>query len=173
MGRARQAGLVIGGYVAAFGGAALAGWAYDVRVSSLPYDTSGGMYAGGQLLQELGVFLLVALLPTLYALWLLRRNAGFWNTVAAASLAFAVGGLCAVLTPLVTGSPGRSAALAVVELLALSQFLGMPLWFGAFALFAVLAPTRPARRMLVGAIGTELAIGVLAVVHWFSPRPPF
>jgi len=27
--------------------------------------------------------------------------------------------------------------------------------------------------MLVGAIGTELAIGVLAVVHWFSPRPPF
>jgi len=74
MGRARQAGLVIGGYVAAFGAAALAGGAYDVRVSSLPYDTSGGMYAGGQLLQELGVFLLVALLPTLRSALRSRRD---------------------------------------------------------------------------------------------------
>ena len=44
----------------------------------------------------------------------------------------------------------------------------MPLWAMAFALFALLAPTRQTRRKLLYALGTELVIGVFALVHWFG-----
>ena len=65
MGRFGRVGVLIGGYVLAIVAAAVAAWLYDVRVGARPYDTSGGMYAGGQMLQSLAVFLLVALAPVL------------------------------------------------------------------------------------------------------------
>src|SRR5262245_11508419 len=163
MGRLGRAGMVIAGYLAAVAAAAVAAWLYDVRATALPYDTSGGMYAAGQALQSIAVFLLVALAPTAYGLWLLRRHAGFWNGVAVASLVFAAAGLIAVLAPLFFGSAGRSIPLLLLSLLALAQLLGMPVWSGAFALFALLAPTGEARRKLIIAVGIEFAIGGLAL----------
>jgi hypothetical protein len=109
--------------------------------------------------------------PTLLALWFLRSHERFWNLVAVASLVFAVAGLLAVLTPLVTRSTGHF-ALALIGLLALAQLLGMPLWSVAFAVFAFLAPTREARRKLLFAVGIELVIGACALVHWFVPASP-
>ena len=47
---------------------AVAGWLYDVWAAAQPYDTSGGMCAGGQLLTALGALLVAALPPTLLAL---------------------------------------------------------------------------------------------------------
>ena len=172
MSRWAKVGLVIAGYVAAIVAGVVAGWLYDVRVSALPYDTSGGMYAGGQILQSLAAFLGVSLVPTLLALWFMRRNKGFWNAVAVASLAFAGVGLLAVLTPLAVHSGTTHTALMFVELLGLSQLLGVPLWFVVFALFALIAPFQDVRRKLVIAAGIEVAIGVCALVHWFVPRPP-
>src|SRR3989442_11904889 len=52
------------------------------------------------------------------------------------------------------------------------QLFGVPLWSVAFVLFAFLAPSREARRMLVTAVAIELVIGACALVHWFSPAPP-
>src|SRR5678815_4601497 len=100
MTRGSKCGWVIGGYAAAVVAAMVAAWLYDVRAAALPYDTSGGMYAGGQMLQSLGAFLVVALVPTLLGLWFLRGHERFWNAVAVASLAFAVIGLVAVLATL-------------------------------------------------------------------------
>ncbi len=172
MGRAAQVGIVVVGYGAAVGAAALAAHLYNLRVAALPYDTSGGMYAGGEMMSSLGAFLAVALVPTLLALWFLRRHERFWNGVAIASLAFAAAGLLAVLMPLVIRSPGGSTAPVLVGLLALAQLLGVPLWSAAFVLFAALAPTRETRRKLLVAVGLELVIAVCALVHWFVPRPP-
>jgi hypothetical protein len=172
MNRWTKAGLVGAGYLLAFAAGGVAGHLYNVRVSALPYDTSGGMYAGGELMAALSAFLVVALLPTLLALWFLRGSAKLWQTVALAALVFAGAGLLAVLMPLVTHNLTRNPALLLFSLLGLAQLLGMPLWTAAFALFAFLAPTRSARRLLIAAISLELVIGVCAAIHWFVPRPP-
>jgi hypothetical protein len=171
MTRRAKVGVVIAGYVAAIVAGVVAAWLYNVRMAAMPYDTSGGMYAGGEMLASLAAFLVVAMVPTLLALWFLRPHERFWNTVAVVSLVFAVAGLLAVLMPLVTHGTERG-ALMLVSLLGLSQLLGMPLWFVAFAVFAILAPTRVARRNLVAAVCIELVIGACALVHWFVPRPP-
>lgn len=167
--RRTKIALVVAGYGLAVVAAVVAGWLYDLRVVGLPYDTSGGIYAGGQLLQSVGAFLAVALVPTLLGLWFLRGNERFWNAVAVVALAFAAIGLIAVLMPLAFGTSGQSIPLALLELLGLAQLLGVPLWFAAFSLFALLAPTRRARRTLTLAVMFEAVIGVCAAVHWFAP----
>jgi hypothetical protein len=165
-----RVGIVVVGYVAAVATAVVAAWLYDVRVSALPYDTSGGMYAGGQMLTSLAAFLVVALVPTALALWFLRANRMFWNAVAVVSLAFAGLGLIAVLAPLGYRTPSQNIGTMLLELLGLAQLLGVPLWIVAFVVFAFLAPHREARRVLIATIGIELVIGVCAIVHWFVPR---
>jgi hypothetical protein len=97
--RRTKIALVLGGYALAVVAAVVAGGLYDAWAARQTFDTSGGMYAGGQLLQALGAFLLVALAPTALALWFLRGNELFWNAVAVAALAFAATGLVAVLEP--------------------------------------------------------------------------
>ena len=169
MSRRTKIAVVFAGYGLAVVAAVVAGWLYDLRVTGLPYDTSGGMYAGGQLLQSLGAFLVVALVPTVLALWFLRSHERFWNAVAVASLAFAVVGLAAVLVSLTQGPSPQTLPLVLFELFGLAQLLGVPLWFAAFALFALLAPTRRARRTLALAVAFEAVIGVCAAVHWLRP----
>jgi hypothetical protein len=173
MTRAAQVGTVAAGYAAAFVAAVVAGAAYDASVALLPYDTSGGMYAGGELLTALAAFCVVALIPTLAMLWFLRTHHGWWKAIALASLAFAIVGLGAVLRPLLHRAAPTSAAAALLELTTLAQLLGAPLWAVAFASFALLAPTRGTRRMLLAAVTLELVIGVCALVHFGTLRPPF
>jgi len=162
---------VAGGYLLAFAAAWTAGWMYDVRMAAMPYDTSGGMYAFGQMLASLGVFFVAALPPTLLALWFLRRNAIFWLVVAGGSLAFALTGLAGSLLFMGARSTPTDWPSMTLELIGLAQFLGVPIWTGALVLFLLLAPTRPARRLLQGAIAVELACAVCAAIHWFAARP--
>ena len=166
-----KAGVVVGGYVAALVASGVAGWWYDRRLAAMPYDTSGGMYAGGQLLTVLAVLFAASLPPTILALWWLRRHEKFWEAVAVTSLAFAAAGLVAVLSPLVMAQDSVRGWRALVELVRISQLLGVPLWTLALGLFAFLAPFRGARRKLIVAVGIELVIGVVACVHWFGHMP--
>jgi hypothetical protein len=159
--------IVCAGYGLALVAAWAAGWAYDARVSQLPYDTSGGMYAEGQSLTGFAALFSVALPTTLLALWFLRRHQTFWQAIAVLSLGFASVGLVAVLSTLVSPGTPRYPALIALHLFGLAQLLGAPLWTVAFVLFAAIAPTRAARRLLLGAIGFELVIGVCAAIHWF------
>jgi hypothetical protein len=139
----------------------------------MPYDTSGGMYAEGETLTALPVFFLVSLVPTLLGLWFLRRHTGFWNLVAVGSLAFAAVSLAAVLVAMRLGGPTANLGLMFLSLLGLAQLLGMPLFFLAFVLFSVLAPTPLARRRLRIAVALEAVIGVCALLHWFVPAARF
>jgi hypothetical protein len=172
MSRLAKVAVVLAGYALAIAAGVVAAKIYDARVSALPYDTSGGMYAGGEMMSSLAAFLVVALVPTLLALWFLRNNHGFWNAVAILSLAFALVGLLAVLMPLVFRSADGHVSIMLLQLVGLSQLLGMPLWILSFALFAFLAPTLRARRKLLVAVGIEAVIGVCAAVHWLLPAPP-
>jgi hypothetical protein len=172
MGRGAKVGVVCAGYLLAFIAGGVAGHLYNARVSALPYDTSGGMYAAGESMSALGAFLVVALAPTSLALWFLRGNGKFWQAVALVSLGFAGAGLLAVLMPLVFHGASNNPVVLGIELFSLAHLLGMPLWTVAFVLFALLAPTRPARRLLVAAIGVELVVGLCAAIHWFVPSSP-
>lgn len=172
MSRTGKIGLVCAGYALALVAGGVAGHLYNVKVSKLPYDTSGGMYAGGELMSELAAFLVVALAPTLVALWFLRGNRRLWQAIALSSLAFAAVGLLAVLMSLVVREPFGNPVLMLLSLLGIAQLLGVPFWTAAFVLFAFVAPQGSARRMLVVAVGLELVIGVCAAIHWFLPRPP-
>jgi len=173
MGRWSKVGVVIAGYVAAVVAGVMAGWLYDARLEAMPYDTSGGMYAAGVMMASLGVFLVLSLAPTLLALWFLRPHTRFWNALAVSSIAFALAGLAAVLAPLVVRQPPQNIGLMLLSMLGLSQLLGVPLWLGAFMLFAFIAPTRQVRRKLVLAVAVEVVIGACAALHWFVPRAPF
>ena len=133
---------------------------------------SGGMYAAGEFMTGFGTFLLVALVPTLLGLWFVRGNRKLWLAVSFASLAFAIAGLVGVLVPVAIRDSPRDLAAVLLSLLGLAQLLGVPLWTAAFGLFALLAPTGLARRVMVAAIGLELVIGVVAALHWFVPRSP-
>lgn len=168
MTRTAKAGIVIGGYVAAFAASGAAGWGYDRWAASQPYDTSGGMYAGGQLITQLAVLLATSLPPTLLALWWLRRNEKFWQAMAVMSLVFAGAGLLAVLSPLVLVEDSSRGWRVILELVRISQLLGVPLWTLAMGLIAVLAPFQSARRMMTIAVAVELVIGMVACVHWFA-----
>ena len=171
MSRWAKIGIVSTGYLLAFIAGGVAAHLYNVEMSRMPFDTSGGMYAGGELLTSLGVFLVAALVPTLLGLWFLRGNKTLWQAIALASLLFAIVGLIAVLMPLVVrGEPPGS--MVLFGLVGIAQLLGVPIWTVAFVLFALLAPTRAARRMLVAAVGVELVVGVCAAIHWLMPRPP-
>lgn len=172
-GRTRKVLIVCAGYALAVLAGVAASTLYNFRVSKLPYDTSGGMYAFGDLLQTTAAFLGVALIPTALALWYLRTSWRLWHVIAVCSLGFAIAGLIAVLMPLMAGPDSRHPVVALIGLFSLTQLLGMPLWTAAFALFAAIAPTRPARRLLIAAVGLELVVGVCAAIHWFVPRPPF
>ncbi len=165
--------IVCAGYGLAIVAGCAASFMYNARMAEQPYDTSGGMYAFGELLTGLGMFLLVAAVPTFLAVWFLRQNARLWHWIAVGSFAFAVVGLLAVLMPLVVRGNPNHPALVLLSLVGLAQLLGVPLWTVAFLVFAIIAPTRPARRLLKAAVGIELVIGVCAAVHWFVPRPPF
>ena len=168
MNRMAKVGVALGGYLAAVLAGIVAAWWYDVRVSALPYDTSGGMYAGGQLLTSLAAFFVVALIPTVLGLWFIRKHEGVWNAVAIAAITFAAAGLLAVAMTM--AGPPRNGLLMLVELMGLAQLLGVPIWLGAFALFAAIAPAGRPRRHLLVAAAIEVVIGGCAIVHWFGPR---
>lgn len=167
MNRWVKAGIVLAGYALSVVAGWVASWAYDRRMAAMPYDTSGGMYAAGEAMTGLGAFLVAALVPTLLLLWFVRRNARLWQWVGALSLAFAIAGLIAAVVTMVSRGASGHPALMLTELFGLAQLLGVPLWLAGFALFALLAPTRPARRLLVTAAGVELVVAVCAAIHWF------
>ena len=163
-----KAAVVCAGYLFACLAGFVASYMYNARMSRMPYDTSGGMYAFGEAMSGFSVFLLVALIPTLLALWFLRRNTTLWLSIAIASLGFAIAGLIAVLMPMGYHESPTNLFMVFISLLALAQLLGVPFWTVAFVLFAFLAPTRQTRRLIFAAIGIELVIGVRAAIHWFG-----
>jgi hypothetical protein len=171
MNRWVRLGIVGGGYAAAGVLAFLAGWVNDRRLAALPYDTSGGMYAGGQMILQLGVFLLVALAPTALALWWLRNHRGLWTVVAAGALSFALAGLLAVMSFLVHPGTSRGLGPFVLEMLGLAQLLGAPFWALAFTLLAWLAPRGGPRRAMFAAVVVQLASCAFAALHWLTSLP--
>jgi hypothetical protein len=169
MSRFSKIGAVLGGYA----GALLVTWVVFYIYVLLRKDTgaaSGGMQAFGDSLFFVGVFCLLALIPTALALYFLRPFAKFWTGFSIASLALAATGpLAAVLMGRLHQS---HSAVVVVGFFGLLKVLGSPLFGLGFVICAVIAPSGRSRWRLVGAAVIEFAVCayaflcLLVVGHW-------
>lgn len=174
MSRLTRLSLVLGGYALAFVTSGVCVVLYDRRWTAQDNQTMGGMIAGGEMLLGFAVFCLVSLVPTGLALWFLRDSRRFWSAFTTAGLVFASTGLAAVLLPLAVGrgAMGTVPALVWVDVLAIAQMFGSPLWIGGFLLFAVLAPAPDLRRRMLVATAIEVVIAGCGLVHFLVPRSP-
>jgi hypothetical protein len=150
--------MVLSGYGLAFFASVLAVAIYDRRFTAADNQAMGGMIAGGEMIYGIGVFVLASLVPTGLALWFVRRHRPTWSAFSTVCLAFAVAGLGAVASVIVTRGATRPGIMMLVDLFGLFQTLGSPLWIGAFALFALLAPARDLRRRMLVAAAIEVVI---------------
>jgi hypothetical protein len=170
MNRWMKLGVVLGGYALAFVVSCVAVAIYDRRFTPADNQTMGGMIAGGEMMYGGAVFVLIALVPTGLALWFLRRHRPSWALLTLGCLGFALLGLTAVFITFAPPAPPTRGALALLELFAVVQMLGSPLWIAAFGLFALLAPARDLRIRMLAAIAIEIVIAGCAFVHFVATR---
>jgi len=165
MRRFRKLGLVLGGYAVAlliaYATTAVLEWLFP------PQDASGGMQAFGDSLRFLGLFGILALIPTALALYFLRSSEKFWAAFSIASLAVAATG------PVAAFMMGRPHATDLIfGFIGLMKVLGAPLLGIGFLIFAAIAPTGRSRWTLLAASGIEFAVGgyayfcLLVLGHW-------
>jgi len=169
MSRWAKWGMVLAGYALALVASTVAVAIYDRRFSPADNQAMGGMIAGGEMIYGTGVFVLASLVPTGLALWFVRRHRPTWSAFSTVCLVFAVAGLAAVVTQIATRGATRPGMIMLVDLFSLFQMLGSPLWVGAFALFALLAPERDLRRRMLVAAAIEVVIGGCALLHFMVP----
>ena len=163
-----KAGIVLAGYVLAFFASVAATAIYDRQFTPADNQSMGGMIAGGEMMYGSGMFLFLALFPTGLGLWFVRSSRPFWSVFSTVVVTFAVIGLVAVLTTLLTRGGIGSLGLQLFGLLGLAQMLSSPLWIGGFAWFAMIAPERVFRRRMALAAAIDVAIAGCAAVHFLT-----
>lgn len=155
-----KAGVVLLGYIAAF---LIAAAAFALRLlTERGPDTSGGMYAAGDMMLFLAAFAIAALAPTGAALWFLRSRRAIWTAFAIAAFVIAMSGIAAMIL-YVRGDSGAWAGLSPLRILA------APLLALAFVMSGLIAPSRAPRIALLLAASFEVAVCVWAGVLWFHP----
>lgn len=159
-----KAGIIVGGYFAAFLLALGVVSAYIEFTSGPDRESSGGMYAFGDALLFIAVFGMVSTVPTIVSLVLLRQSRRFW--IALSVLALAVAGtsvaevVASALVPLSTN---------LLVMLAFPRIFMSPFFAVAFGLAAWAAPGTKARLCLLAAAGMEAASAIYGFFHWFVP----
>ena len=164
--RARNWLWVVGGYVVAF--LAATGVVY-LREFHPPPDAmaSSGMYAFGDSILFLVVFGVVAIVPTIMALHMLRSSRVFWNVFSFALLLLAATGPLAIVAlamdrPMAPGpmapGPGLFGSL---------RLIAAPLLAPGMLVCTLPAPAGRARRILGVATTLEIATAAYFFVRMF------
>ena len=149
-------GAVLAGYAFALLAAFGACYYRELQFQQAHIDTSGGMYAWGDLIAFSAIFGPLALLPTGLALYFLRRSQKFRTVLSIVSLPLAATGLAALFSIVLVG--GRYVQHPVwrdLATLGLLRVYPAPLLFVVFIICAFIAPTRRCRRLLLSAAGIE------------------
>jgi hypothetical protein len=168
MTRLSRVGLVFAGYdmallvaIAAF---------YFLSWLRMHQDTSGGMQAFGDSLLIIGLFGILALVPTALAFYFLRSSGMFWTVLSIASLALAATG--AVAAVMMGRTLHSSWAVLFQSLSGLLIILGAPLLGFGFLIAALITPIRRSRWILVSAAAIEVTVSAYAFYclfvlgHW-------
>jgi len=145
---AGKAGIVVGGYAAAF---LLASAAVAIRLwmtaNNKDAVASSGMYAFGDSIIFIFVFGVAALVPTGLVLFFLRPVRLFWTVASIGALVFAATGIGASLLFWTTRSqPPGTSLLAQAAALSLERIIVAPLFTAAFLICAGFAPATGPRR---------------------------
>jgi len=158
--------LWLAGYVAAFALAVLALlarlWLSDTA------DASSGMAAFGDALFFLVAFAVLAAVPTVAGLYLIRGSPRFWRALAGLAALVALSGLAALalLAAVRLRLFPADTTLGLLPDLAVLRLLPAPLILFALALAGIVAPPSPARRAIWICLGVEALVGVGAVAFW-------
>lgn len=169
---AGKAGIVFGGYAAAF---LLAAGAVEVRLrmtaNNPDVQASSGMYAFGDSVVFAFVFGIAALVPTAAALYFLRPVRRFWIMSSAGALAFAATGIAASVLFWATRSqpPGHS-LLILAGVFSLERIIVAPLFVAGFLVFAGSAPaTGPRRAFALAALVRRWSRGTVVSLVGLPP----
>lgn len=151
-----KAAAVVAGYVAAGIAASIAVYLQNLG-STDPDRASGAMYAFGDLLLWLAVFVVVGLVPTGMALFFLRGNRVLWRVLSTIAAVLAAGSIAALVLVwnVHTADPpwGPWASFAVLPLLV------APLLAGIFGVAGLIAPAGKPRVALAVAAAIEAMTG--------------
>jgi len=165
-----KAGIVVGGYAAAFLFAVSVVWFYVSLTSGPDKDASSGMYACGDSLLFIAVFGIVSIIPTGLALFFLRQYRGFWLAYSVVALLVASTSLATVVITLLEAHKiALSESLNVWAMLAFPRLFLSPFIAASFGLSALVAPGAHFRWLLFGAASIEGVSSVYGFFHWFVP----
>ena len=164
-----KGGVVAGGYAAAL---LVAAAAVAVRVASTSdpvSQASSGMHAFGDLLLFVGVFGVLAVVPTGAALFFLRPYPRFWSALAALGLVVAASGLAAAVLFTVGRHAAPPSPIAEWAGLSILRILVAPLLALAFLVCAVFSPRRGPRLAFLAGTAAEAAVSAYGGLVWFVP----
>jgi len=102
MSRWMKPATVLAGYTLALLVSLVAVAIYDRHFTPEDNQAMGGMIAGGELIYGVALFLVLALAPTGLAFYFMRRHRSSWSAFAMACLAYALGGVLAVVVHFLT-----------------------------------------------------------------------
>ena len=156
-------GLVAAGYVGAFVIASLVVMLYVALTSGPDRQGSDGMYAFGDSMLFLAVFVMAGLPSTGAApYFFLRPSRSFWRALSIVAIVVATTGLLALVGYLAWQNPALAADLPWWFALSPIRILMSPLFALVFLLAALFAPNRFARIALLGGRrgrGRDLRLG--------------
>src|SRR4029434_1104800 len=159
-------GLVAAGYVGAFVIASLVVMLYVALTSGPDRHAAQGMYAFGDSLLFLAVFVMAGLPSTGAALFFLRPSRRFWRALSIVAIVVATTGLLALIGYLALQHPALAADLPWWFALSPIRILVAPLFALLFLLAALFAPNRFARIALLAAVVVEGGIFLWVLLIW-------
>lgn len=162
-GKPLKIGIVLVGYVLAL---LVALAVSHIRAENTPASASQGMSAFGDLILFLGVFGLLALVPTALLLFFLRPFAGFWIGFGVLCLALTLAGPLTEIANTIIHLTGdfRSPTADVLSLLGLFYVFGSPLFFLGLLVIALVAPSGRPRLLMLLSAGFAFLTGTYALV---------
>jgi hypothetical protein len=168
-GEGRKVGVVVLGYLAAVLVASAAVGVRLVTTRGPDAQSSSGMYAFGDALLFVGVFGVVALVPTGAALVFLRPYRHFWTAVSALGVAVALTGLAAAVVFAVGRHAAAPSPLTTWAGLSVPRILVAPILALTFMVFAALSPHRAPRLAFLAAAVAEAAVSASGAIVWGVP----
>lgn len=164
MNRLTQLSVVFGGYAIAAGVACAALYLRQLSPDATD-QASSGMSAFGDLLLCVGLFGVLALIPTGLALYFLRPFEPFWTAASLGSVVLAATVIWAGLTVAwASAQPAQFWGIGV--LVSIMRLLVAPALATIFAMAAFIAPLPRPRWLLGGAAAIEGLVSLSAIVSW-------
>jgi hypothetical protein len=163
--------LVVGGYLAAVVIAYLVVSVYIAATGGMDRQIYSGMFAFGDIILFLGVFVLAAIPASGAALFFLRPYPAIWRALSVSALAIAATGVAALAAYLIFPDANTGSWISVWSGLSPLRFMLAPPLAVIFVLSALFAPTRASRVALLCAGVIEVVVFVWIAFIWFLPYP--